>query len=288
MATQSQQGSLDDAPCLKCSDIVNKSSKALQCDLCTGWVHVTCVDISGKENTALQSMKGSVWLCETCQDDFPKMPKKIATLEDENSALRLQLEELSELPKSKALEQELSSIKSSNGWEVQRKRNHSSPFPITHPNHFALLASKNIPSPMAPATPPSPPPRVRAMDNQNKAEAVAPQTSTLRKYSQKANGIDSLFYLRAIPRTTKFEEVKEKLTSFGVSAESLSLPPSLSTQSRRMYMTISLSTEEANKLASALEKTLTSAGSSVYFPIGPQEPIKPTCIENHVKFLAYG
>ena len=97
--SMAQPANADDAPCLKCSDIVNRNSKALQCDLCTGWVHISCADVCVKAYTTLQSMKGSMWLCENCQNEFPKLPKKITTLADENSALALQLEELSYLPK---------------------------------------------------------------------------------------------------------------------------------------------------------------------------------------------
>ena len=98
MATQSQQTSPDDAPCLKCSDVINEDSKALQCDLCAGWVHITCAKLSIKAYTTLQSLSGSMWLCDTCQEELPNIPKKIATLTDENRALLLQLEELSDLP----------------------------------------------------------------------------------------------------------------------------------------------------------------------------------------------
>ena len=91
--------SSDDASCMKCQDIVNKDSKALQCDFCSGWVHISCADVSVKAYTTLQSMKGSMWLCDTCQDEFPNIPAKIAALTDENIALRSQLNELISLPK---------------------------------------------------------------------------------------------------------------------------------------------------------------------------------------------
>lgn len=145
MATQPQQVSPDDAPC---SDIVSKDSKALQCNLCTGWIHIACADIAVRAYTTLQTMRGSMWLCDTCQDEFPNMPKKIATLADENRALVLQLEELSDLVKSmqkklEALSEELDSTKGSKGWAEQRKRKYSSPLSITHienTNRFALLS----------------------------------------------------------------------------------------------------------------------------------------------------
>lgn len=240
--SMAQPANADDAPCLKCSDIVNRNSKALQCDLCTGWVHISCADVCVKAYTTLQSMKGSMWLCENCQNEFPNLPKKITTLADENSALALQLEELSYLPKvvkdmqrkMETLSEELDSIKGRNGWAVQRKRNHSSPLPMTYletTNRFAFLASNETPNLVDPPTPPSPLRRVRFTDNQG--ESIASQTSTP---SMETINRNSLFYLRAIPRDTKFEEVKAKLTSFGVSAQTLSLPPTLSTQSRRMYV----------------------------------------------------
>lgn len=101
MATQSQQASPDDIPCLKSPDIVDKASKAsktLQYDLCAGWVHITCTDTTYAD---LQSMKGgSLCLCETCQDKFPTMPKKIAALAEENNTLKSQLKERFYLPKS--------------------------------------------------------------------------------------------------------------------------------------------------------------------------------------------
>ena len=121
MATLPQQTSPDDSPCLKCTDIVNKDSKALQCDLCRQWVHISCANVGVKAYSTLQSLNGSMWLCESCQEELP-MQLKLGTLSEE-----------------------LDSTKSRNDWTVavqrKRKRNHSSLLPRESLGRFAPVAA---------------------------------------------------------------------------------------------------------------------------------------------------
>ena len=99
MATQETGSNEDDAPCMRCSELVNKESKVLQCDLCSGWAHITCADVSSKAySCTLQSLKSSIWLCIFCQEAFTRFSEEISALRSENSALRLQLSELINIP----------------------------------------------------------------------------------------------------------------------------------------------------------------------------------------------
>ena len=214
MATLSQQTSPDDASCLKCTDIVNKDSKALQCDLCRQWVHISCANVGVKAYSTLQSLNGSMWLCESCQEELPNIPKELAALKEENNALRLQLRELSDLPsivksmqlKLGTLSEELDSIKRGNDWRVtvQRKRNHSAPLPTKSlglNNWFAPIASQGISGPADPPTPISIPSPLRTKAS-NEATPRQTNTSELNR--------TELFYLRAIPRSTKLAEIKQR------------------------------------------------------------------------------
>lgn len=260
MATLSQQTDPDDAPCLKCTDIVNKDSKALQCDLCRQWVHISCANVGVKAYSTLQSLNGSMWLCESCQEELPNIPKELAAFKEENKVLRLQLRELSDLPsivksmqlKLETLSEELDSIKRGNDGMVtvqrKRKRNHSSPLPgksLGLNNRFAPLASQGVSGP-ADAPIPMSIPSPLGIEASDEATPSQTNTSELNR--------TELFYLRAIPRSTKLAEIRQRLTSFGVSTSTLSYPPILSTNSHRIYMTLSLSVDEANKLSSALRE----------------------------------
>ena len=97
MAAKSQPSSSDDTLCLACQDIICSTSKATQCDLRSGWVHINCTDVSAKAYSTLRSMKGSVWLCQVCQAYFPTIPKQITSLREDNAALWVQVQELSKL-----------------------------------------------------------------------------------------------------------------------------------------------------------------------------------------------
>ena len=145
MATQ-QKYSEDDAPCMKCTELVNKESKALQCDLCSEWAHIACVDVSGKAYSTLQTLKGSIWMCMTCQETLPSIPEEISIFKNEISTLRAQLSELSKLPsivesvqqKLEALSQELESVKGGKKPLVSETKEEAqlpSPHDCTQPYH---------------------------------------------------------------------------------------------------------------------------------------------------------
>ena len=147
MATHESNINEDDAPCMRCSDLVNKESMSLQCDLCSGWAHITCADVSSKAYSTLQSLKGSVWLCVICQESFTRFPKEISALRSENSVLRTQLSELINLPsiveskqqKLEALLQELEFVKGGKDQcLVERRRRRSSPLPMAAHNGIII------------------------------------------------------------------------------------------------------------------------------------------------------
>ena len=97
--------------------------------------------------------------------------------------------------------------------------------------------------------------------------------------TQGTHNTGSTFYLKAIPRATKLEEVKEKLTSYRVSADTLSYPSSLNPHSQRIYMTLSLPIDEANKLASALDA---EPGLGWFISILPPKAPKAPRANQHV------
>ena len=153
-----------------------------------------------------------------------------------------------------ALSDEFNQTREKSAWTMKTRRSNSSPLLVNNlkvTNRFAPLAL-NV-DPLGPLSPTS---RAGAADNHNHSEAAAHPVAVPTMGTSAACNKGSLFYLRAIPRTTNFEHIKEKIGNFGVPTETLSLPPTLSTQSRSIYMTLTLSVNEANKLASALkEKT---------------------------------
>ena len=196
------------------------------------------------------------------------LPQRIGSLREENNALRAQLSEITSpiMAMQKRLAElsgELESIKDREGWAVQRRRNHSSPLPMTPHNPIEITnrftpltaigdANPPPPPPAHKTTPPSPTPPAHPSHPRSQAPIIPHVTAVGSQDGENQNGV-GLFYLRAIPRSTKLEEVKEKLTNIGVPASTLSYPASLDAHSHRIYMTLSLTTDEANKLASTLE-----------------------------------
>ena len=264
MAT-TQSCSDDDAPCMTCTELVDKDSKALQCDLCTGWVHIGCAGVGSKAYSTLQSLKGSVWMCASCLESLPSIPREISALRAENSTLRAQLNELSRLPgiikameqKLETLSHELETAKSEeSGWTVVQGGKRSPPpppaacgsTPIT--NRFSPLALSM--EEKVPNSHPTHPISTNAESPRKADTNTYTLKNSLQQTGQTSQSMNNLFYLRAIPRETALAEVKEKLDSFGVPSTSLVVPPNLSTTSRRMFLTLSLSTEEANRLHDAL------------------------------------
>ena len=252
-----QNASIDDAPCMSCRNIVNKDSKAIQCDLCTSWIHIECAEITTKAYSTMQAMKGSLWLCEACQVTFTTIPKEVVALREENSALRLQLAELSDLPSMiKSLQQKLETLSDRlerrediRGWTGQRKRNHSSPLSVAAhsqieiTNRFAPLTTYPVSN--------SPHPKPGPLANTPPPSCQTRPSRLSRDLPSESQNV--LFYLRAIPRSIKLEQVKDKLATFGVPTNTLSYPPSLNPSSRRIYMTISLSRDDANKVSKGLK-----------------------------------
>ena len=156
--------------------------------------------------------------------------------------------------------------------------------PITpHPNRFECLLDRNPDMPVDhgngnPNSNPSPIPqalmssfRDRNSDmpvdhgngNPNSNSSPTPQVSTSkprkatkRPQSQTASNRNppmQKFYIRAVPRYTSIQEVKRKLQSLNVPHDHLSEPYLTDPDSKRKYLEIFLSVDDANKLDKGLK-----------------------------------
>ena len=69
--------------CPVCESVVAKTSSAVRCSRCNGWVHQAC---AGLEDEALAFMKkrirGFCWFCEECIDDTEEMLRAAQTAAD--------------------------------------------------------------------------------------------------------------------------------------------------------------------------------------------------------------
>ena len=59
----------NDTDCSICYKPCTKEQKALECDLCDSWVHISCEGISTKSYLALGEIK-NVWFCNACSNKF--------------------------------------------------------------------------------------------------------------------------------------------------------------------------------------------------------------------------
>ena len=54
-------------PCIECKIAVEDGQKAIMCDKCCKWVHLTCTDLSEDQYTYLEQTEGSSFFCLFCE-----------------------------------------------------------------------------------------------------------------------------------------------------------------------------------------------------------------------------
>ena len=58
--------------CISCETLVQISDKAIQCDVCNKWIHITCQKFSNKDYKYYQENENLPFLCKICiKDCFP-------------------------------------------------------------------------------------------------------------------------------------------------------------------------------------------------------------------------
>ena len=86
----------DDAFCCVCTELVSRTHKALECDICAGWIHLQCSGTSLKCYSTIQECEGLSWICCSCKESLRSSLASIRALEADNAALRLQVCEIQE------------------------------------------------------------------------------------------------------------------------------------------------------------------------------------------------
>ena len=78
--------SSNDDNCGKCSKPCKRTQKAMDCDICQPWFHITCSDVEEDEYTLYvrkqQAKKGFKWFCSECRviaDEILVSPNETAT-----------------------------------------------------------------------------------------------------------------------------------------------------------------------------------------------------------------
>ena len=251
----------DDAPCSCCQEMVFSTSKAMNCNLCQAWFHISCVDISVDAYEMLKCMKGSVWLCEGCEETFSDMQSRLDSLSNENVVLSTKLKELEGLPlvvrtlqsQIAFISNDLNFILNGNGSEsskVDRNKAAPPPPPINISNRFSSLSrdcketgpivtdhARPVPLQyIAPAGSPLPdtpsatslhativksPSSPSKEGHPTKKSSNAHPTPDRMRHSSSNLPKHGRFYLRGVLKSTPTENVKAKLASFGLTAEQL-------------------------------------------------------------------
>lgn len=145
------QSSPDDATCSSWQEMVFSTSKAMNCNLCQAWFHITCVDIQVEAYEMLNCTKGSVWLCEECEETFGALQSRLDSLANENTVLSTWLkglEGLSSMVKIlqsqiESISKDLNFIQNGNGMDsnrTSRNKEASQPPPISISNRFGSLS----------------------------------------------------------------------------------------------------------------------------------------------------
>ena len=84
-----------DSPCGSCKKLVLSTDKALECDLCSTWSHLSYIGAPTKSYELLQKCSRLIpWICASCKTSLGTVVSTVQSLKQENKALRLQLAEL--------------------------------------------------------------------------------------------------------------------------------------------------------------------------------------------------
>ena len=83
-------------PCGSCEKAVSKADKALFCDICRLWFHITCVNVPAKKYNFLKQNKDIFWYCTYCNKAAKSLHQDLVTVKAENAQLKERLIQIEE------------------------------------------------------------------------------------------------------------------------------------------------------------------------------------------------
>ena len=92
----------EDSPCGICKILVQSGDEALECDICSRWIHISCSNTSVVCYNTIQGSEGLPWLCNDCKVSINSLFSIVRKLQAENLDLHHQLEEIRECVASSA------------------------------------------------------------------------------------------------------------------------------------------------------------------------------------------
>jgi hypothetical protein len=51
--------------CAFCKHLIKRNHRAIQCDICDGWLHIKCANLSNSDNVRL-GISNENWYCNNC------------------------------------------------------------------------------------------------------------------------------------------------------------------------------------------------------------------------------
>ena len=86
------EGVKDVSPCGRCESAVSPVDKALSCEVCDTWWHITCVDVTAAKYKFLQNNTDIFWFCPNCKNSAKKLYQEFIVLKTENDQIRKELD----------------------------------------------------------------------------------------------------------------------------------------------------------------------------------------------------
>ena len=82
----------DESFCGHCKSIVLPTDKALSCEVCSTWWHITCVDVTATKYKFLMNNTDIFWFCPNCSHSAKKLYQEMILLKTENAHIKEELE----------------------------------------------------------------------------------------------------------------------------------------------------------------------------------------------------
>ena len=82
----------DESYCGHCKSVVMPADKALSCEVCSIWWHITCVDVTVTKYKFLMNNTDIFWFCPNCSHSAKKLYQEMILLKTENAQIKEELE----------------------------------------------------------------------------------------------------------------------------------------------------------------------------------------------------
>lgn len=272
-----------DAPCGQCDKLVSQGDKALECDICSSWFHLGCSKASSKCYESILRCEGLPWICDCCKSLLRGVTKRYQLLEQENTALRVQIDEI--LKELSLLKRSLvptssnpvspSHLSGTSEPSLSPARPRSAPPSGTGTESLPLgQPVQHLPLPM-----PSPPVTCLNTPSSDVGDVTDPPSNLTPPShghtSQNAEQSSQIRYIRKIDSSLSVEEITTRLASANLKIDDSVIEqtiPQLQFQGKFKFVKITLPNQtRADEFARGLSSSL-----SISWKLSRSQPTQPS------------